>query len=135
MMSYRLIVFTYCTLLIFFSAISQTGQKQNKNPLYATNTGYDIHFEFNLINWELTFQWCTPGMIVNINNSGIKASYFSPTKHEIWKGLVKSHTYFTSIYLHKISHFFIETDLIFSYKTIVTISRTLQDEPLLNLRI
>src|SRR4030042_366876 len=82
--SYRLIVFISSILLVFFSAISQTSQKQNINP-----------FEFNLTYCELTIPWCTPGTKMNLSNNGIKVSYISKTKSELWKGIVKSHTYFT----------------------------------------
>lgn len=133
---YRFIVFTACILLVYHSAIPQTSQKHKLNPLFAINSVYDLHeTDFNLTDHGLPALWITPGLKLSLSSSDVKVSYFSPTKSELWKGLVKNHTYFTSIYLHRISHFFIETDLIWSYKTIVTVSKTLQDEPLLNLRI
>jgi hypothetical protein len=65
----------------------------------------------------------------------IKVSYISPTKNELGKGLVKVQTFFTNIYLHRISHFYIETDLLLSDKIVALACTATKDEPLHPIRI
>jgi hypothetical protein len=65
----------------------------------------------------------------------IRFSHYSPTKNELGKGLVKIQTFFDNNYLHRISHFYIETELLFSDKILALTCRAIKDEPLHPIRI
>jgi hypothetical protein len=65
----------------------------------------------------------------------IKFSHYSPTKNEFGKGLVKIQILFDNNYLHRISHFYIEKDLLFSNKILALTCRAIKDEPLHPIRI
>jgi hypothetical protein len=142
---YRLLAFAIIIIPVSYSAFSHPYYSEkinflftalsNHNPFQTKSDEATFLPDFNPIDRELVIPCSIPGTMSNLPVPGIKVNYFSSAKNEIGKGLVRSQTFFTNIYLHKISHFYIETDLIFSDKIVVIRGRTLQDEPLLTLRI
>lgn len=134
MKSNRFIFFLTCFLLVFYFVISETIQGSNEFS-QAIPDNEMIQDESELMNRYLTFPYNNsyPETYCQIPDSRI--CFLSESKSEFWKGLVKSHTFFTNIYLRKISIYLTETDLLFSNKTILTIFKIVQDEPLLFLRI
>jgi hypothetical protein len=65
----------------------------------------------------------------------IKSCRYIQTKNELGKGLVKIQTFFNNNILVRISHFYIETDFLFSDKNLKMACRAVKDEPLHPIRI
>jgi hypothetical protein len=132
--SYKNIVFIACMFLVFYPVISHTNNPGINIPEFKSDyKTYQI--EYDLIGRELKILNIATGIDINNFTKDVRICFFSASKSEIWKGLVKSHTFFTNIYIRRTSIFFAASDFIFSNKALLAISKILQDEPLLFLRI
>jgi hypothetical protein len=112
-----------CLLLsVSFTLFSHQDLKQKSDYLPSANISSDI--------FQAKADYLALHYILQI-----KLSHFSQTKNEISKGLVKVQTFFDNHYFHKMSHFYIETDLLFSYKTVILACIASKDEPFHPIRI
>jgi len=120
--SFRILILGCLLLSVSFTLFSHQDLKQELNNITTVNLFSEIlqaKADYFLIQYR----------------SQIKICHFSTTKNELGKGMVKIQTFFNNIYLNKISHFYIVTDLLFSDKIIALKCIDAEDEPMHPIRI